>query len=115
MKVSIPGGRQRWRSTYMKVRERDAFDFALSAVALSLRMDGGTIREARLTLGGVAPKPWRCTSTEKLLVGRKVNDETCRLAGEDALRLAEPLEQNEYKIPMTKGLLTKALRKLAQG
>ena len=114
-KVSIPGGRQAWRSTYMKVRERDAFDFALVAVALSLRMDGGTIREAWLTLGGVAPKPWRCTSTEKLLVGRKVNDATCRAAGEDALRLAEPLEHNEYKIPMTKGLLTKALRKLAQG
>ena len=111
--VSIPGGKQGWRATYLKVRERDAFDFALSAVALALRMDGSTIAEARLVLGGVAPRPWRCASTEALLVGRTIDDETARLAGEDALRGAEPLEHNEYKIPMTQGLLTKALRALS--
>ncbi len=113
-KLTIHGSRDAWHATYMKVRERDAFDFAMSAVALALRMDGGTIREARLTLGGVAPKPWRCKSTEGKLAGRKVDDATCALAGEDALRGAEPLEYNEYKIPMTQGLITKALRKLAE-
>ena len=110
--VKIPAGREAWKATYLKVRERDSFDFALSAVALALRMNGDTIEEARLCLGGVAPKPWRCLSTEELLVGRKVDDETCRLAGEDALRMAEPLEQNGYKVPMTQGLIRRALQKL---
>ncbi|MEM7305865.1 MAG: xanthine dehydrogenase family protein subunit M [Planctomycetota bacterium] len=111
-RIRIPGGRQAWRSTYMKVRERGAFDFALSAVALALRLEDGTVREARLTLGGVATKPWRCPRAEKLLVGKRIDDATCRAAGQEAMRGAEPLDHNEYKIPMTQGLLTKALRKL---
>ncbi len=103
-----------WRATYLKARERGSFDFALSAVALALRMEGEGIAEARLVLGGVAPKPWRCRSAEELLVGRAIDEETCKLAGEEALRGARPLEENAYKIPMTKGLITKALRKLAR-
>ncbi len=110
--VTIPGDRDAWRATYLKVRERDSFDFALSAVALALRLSEGTIAEARLVLGGVAPKPWRCVSAEEKLVGRKIDAETCRLAAEEALRGAELLEHNAYKIPMTKGLVIKALRKL---
>lgn len=102
-----------WRTTYLKIRERDAFDFALSAVALALRMDGDTIAEARLTLGGVAPAPWRCRSTEELMVGKTLGAELEKAAGDDALRLAEPLEHNAYKIPMTQGAITKALRSLA--
>ncbi len=111
--VTLPAGREAWKATYLKVRERDSFDFALSAVALALKMNGDLIEQARLTLGGVAPKPWRCTSTEELLVGRKIDEETCRLAGEDALRMAEPLEQNGYKVPMTQGLIRRALQALA--
>jgi xanthine dehydrogenase YagS FAD-binding subunit len=112
----IPGSRAShagWRSTYVKFRERDGFDFALSAVALRLRMDGDRIAEARLVLGGVAPIPWRCASTEELMVGRKIDDALCAEAGEDALAGAEPLEHNGYKIPLTKALIAKALRKLA--
>ena len=110
--VMVPD-RAGWRATYLKVHERGSFDFALSSVALALRMGGEEIAEARLVLGGVAPKPWRCRSTEELLVGRAIDDETCKLAGKDALRGARPLQENAYKIPMTKGLITKALRKLA--
>jgi len=110
--VLVPD-RRGWLGTYLKARERRSFDFALASVALALRMDGAKIAEARLVLGGVAPKPWRCPSTEALLVGRTIDDETCRLAGEDALRGAVPLRDNAYKIPMTQGLITKALRKLA--
>ncbi len=113
-RVRIPPGKDGWRATYLKVRERDSFDFALSAVALALRMEGDRIAEARLVLGGVAPKPWRCFSAEETLAGLKIDEETCRLAREEALRGAEPLEHNAYKIPMTKGLITKALRKLAR-
>ena len=112
--VRIPGGRKGWRSTFLKMRERDAFDFALSAVALALRLEGGVIREARLTLGGVAPKPWRVPRAEQELVGKPAEEKTFRAAAEAALFAAEPLEHNEYKIPMTKGLIIKALRTLTR-
>ena len=102
-----------WKSTYVKFMERESFDFAISAVALRLKFDGDKIAEARMCLGGVAPIPWRCESTEKLLVGRTIDDKLCQEAGEDALRGAEPLEFNEYKIPLTKSLIAKALRELA--
>ncbi|MFT5287861.1 MAG: xanthine dehydrogenase YagS FAD-binding subunit [Planctomycetota bacterium] len=102
-----------WKSAYVKFKERESFDFAISAVALMLKTDGKRITEARLCLGGVAPTPWRCESTEKLLVGREIDDKLCTEAGEEALKGAEPLEFNEYKIPLTKALIAKALRKLA--
>ncbi len=102
-----------WRSTYIKFKERGSYDFALGSVALCLRLEGGTIRAARLVLGGVAPIPWRSEPAEKLLVGRKIDRETCAAAGEAALAGAQPLEYNAYKIPLAKGLITKALLKLA--
>ena len=102
-----------WRSTYLKFRERGSYDFALASVALALRMQGGRIAEARLVLGGVAPIPWRCLDAETALVGRAVDAETCALAGEAALRGAEPLEHNAYKVPLAQGLITQALTQLA--
>jgi len=108
----LPGGG--WRSTYLKFKERGSYDFALASVALALRLEAGTVREARLCLGGVAPIPWRCESTEKLLAGRKIDTETCAAAGREALAGAEPLKHNGYKVPLAQGLLTKALFKLAQ-
>lgn len=114
VKVPPPAGAG-WRSTYLKFRERGSYDFALSAVALALRMEGDTIAAARLCLGGVAPIPWRCEGAEKLLVGRKIDAQTCALAGEEALRGAEPLEYNAYKVPLTQGLIAKALNALARG
>lgn len=114
VRVPAPAGAG-WRSTYLKFRERGSYDFALSAVALALRMEGETIAAARLCLGGVAPIPWRCEGAEKLLVGRRIDAETCRLAGAEALRGAEPLEYNGYKVPLTQGLIAKALNALARG
>ncbi len=110
---SLPAGAGTWRSDYFKVRERGSYDFALAALALALLVDDGTIRGARLCLGAVAPIPWRADKAEALLVGRKVDDEACRLAGEAALAGARPLEHNGYKLDLTRGLISKALRQLA--
>ena len=104
-----------WRSTFVKFRERSSHDFALSSVALALRFEGPRIAEARVCLGGVAPIPWRCPSTERLLVGKAVDAATCTAAGADCVRGAEPLDHNGYKVPLTQGLLRKALLHLAQG
>lgn len=100
------------RSTYLKFQERGSYDFALAAVALGLVVEGDTIRRARLVLGAVAPKPWRCERTERKLAGRPVDDETLRLAAEDALADARPLSDNGYKVPLTKGLIVRAFERL---
>jgi xanthine dehydrogenase YagS FAD-binding subunit len=117
-RVTIPGRQelhpQQARATYMKVRERGAFDFALSAVAVAIWRVGREIRQARVTLGGVAPKPWRVPRAEQELIKRPLGEEAFRAAADAALLGADPLEHNEYKIPMTRGLLIKALRKLTE-
>lgn len=111
--VTVPALPADARSTYLKARERSSYDWALSAVALALVVEGGNITWARMCLGGVAPIPWRCTSTEALLVGKPMSEETWRLAARDAVKDAEPLEHNRYKVPLTEGLVMKAMRALA--
>jgi len=101
------------RSTYSKFKERDSFDFALSAVAASVVIAGGKVTRARLCLGGVAPVPWRVEAAEALLVGRTLDAQAAREAAEAALRGAEPLAQNGFKVPLTKTLIERALLSLA--
>jgi len=75
--------------------------------------DGKTIREARVALGGVAPVPWRAKAAEAALANAPMERKSFEAAAEAALRGAEPLSQNAYKIPLTKGLLIRALESLA--
>ena len=111
--VRIPAQNSDMRSTYLKFRERGSYDWALSSVALCLWMNEDTVTGVRLVLGGVAPTPWRCESSERLLVGNVVDEQTIRRVVDDALRQAEPLSDNAYKVPLTKGLVTRALQTLA--
>ena len=101
------------QEVYLKAREREAFDFALASVAFAVKLSGSKIEEARLVLGGVAPIPWRCTSTEAMLKGKTLDDATAIAAGKDALKKARPLDHNAYKIPLTQGLIRKAFKRLA--
>ncbi|MDP6761524.1 MAG: xanthine dehydrogenase family protein subunit M [Planctomycetota bacterium] len=110
--VEVPAPAAGVRSTYLKFQERASFDFALSSVALALGVVEGRINHARICLGGVAPVPWRCERTEQLLVGEAPGEELFARAALDALEEAEPLEHNGYKVPLTQGLLRKALRSL---
>ena len=111
--VHVPVQSPGMRSTYLKFRERGSYDWALSSVALCLWMSDGMTTGARLVLGGVAPTPWRCESSELLLVGHAVDEQTIRRVVDEALRQAEPLSDNAYKVPLTKGLMTRALQTLA--
>ncbi|HED64415.1 MAG TPA: xanthine dehydrogenase family protein subunit M [Planctomycetes bacterium] len=111
--VHVPALGPGWKSTYLKFRERESFDFALAAVALAVRLDGERIAEAKLVLGGVAPIPWRARAAEDFVAGKPNTRSTWKAAADLALAGAEPLEHNAYKIPLTKGLIQKAFRKLA--
>lgn len=111
--VTFPTPAANTRSTYIKFKERESYDFALVSVALVLALEGGVIRRARLVLGGVAPIPWRVAAAEAALVGQKPDAAAAKNAADLVLRGAEPLGQNAYKIPLAKALITRAVTSLA--
>ena len=104
------------RSAYLKVRERESGDFALVSVASALSVDGegrgAVIRQARITVGGVAPVPHRATEVEDYLTGRRSDDVDPAEASSLALPNATPLPQNGYKIPMARNIIKRALATL---
>jgi len=111
-RIRVPAPASGQRSIYLKFKERDAYDFALAAVALVLQTDGDRLANCRLVLGAVAPVPWRCTRTERKLAGRPLGEELVALAAQDALADAEPLSENGYKVPLTQGLIAEAFEAL---
>ena len=110
--VRIPAPRANARSCYHKFREKSSFDFALASVALALVVEGGSIREARVVLGGVAPVPWRAKGAEAALAGQSPGRAVFEKAAAESVRGAEPLAHNGYKVPLVKGLLVRALEEL---
>jgi xanthine dehydrogenase YagS FAD-binding subunit len=112
-KITVPGPPKDARSTYMKFKERASYDFALGAVAVSLVLEGSTIKEASVVLGGVAPTPWPSPEASAALVGQEMGPEAWKAAGEAAVADAVPLENNGYKVHLIKGVLYRALEGLA--
>lgn len=112
-RVTVPRPAAGTRTTYNKFKERASYDFALGAVGLSLRVEGGKIADARVVLGGVAPKPWPSPEAEAALVGQPMAPATWTAAGEAAVADAEPLDMNGYKKHLVKGILYRALESLA--
>lgn len=107
--IIVPPSASELVSSYRKVRERGSWDFALASVALALRMSGKRVEEARVVLGGVAPKPWRSPAAEAALVGKQLDAVTTRAAAQAAVADAEPLEQNGYKVLLVKGIVEESL------
>jgi xanthine dehydrogenase YagS FAD-binding subunit len=100
---------------YLKLRERTSFAFAVVSAAAALRLDGGTIREARLALGGVAAKPWRAEAAEAVLAGCAPSRAAFRRAAEAALAEARPSGDNGHKIELARRLAERALVLAAAG
>lgn len=107
--VTVPKPRAGTRSTYLKVREKDSFDWALVSAAVVLQMQGGTCRAASVVLGGVAPVPYVSTEAARALVGKAVNAQTAAAAGKAAVAKATPLEHNAYKVPLTEAVVKRAV------
>jgi xanthine dehydrogenase YagS FAD-binding subunit len=101
--------------TYLKIRDRLSYAFALVSVAAGLEMDGDTIKEARLALGSVAHKPWRDPDAEAALRGQKANDGNFRHAADLLLRDAKGYEHNAFKIELARRTIVRALTQAARG
>ena len=115
VELQVPGPPPGTRSAYLKVKEKDSFDFALVSCAAVLTFDGDRVTRARLVLGGVAPIPWRCTAAEPLLEDRPLDDDVIAAAVKAALQGASPLSKNRYKIPMAQAGIRRILGQLAAG
>ncbi len=101
-------------STYRKVRDRSSYAFALVSVAAALDLDGGTVRDVRLALGGVAHKPWRAWKAEDALKGKPATTDSFRAAAAAELADAEPLSHNGFKIELAERTLVAVLESLTR-
>jgi xanthine dehydrogenase YagS FAD-binding subunit len=101
--------------TYLKIRDRLSYAFALVSVAAALELDGGTIKEARLALGGVAHKPWRDQSAEAALRGQTASAATFADAADLILRDAKGFAHNAFKIELARKVIVRALTQAARG
>jgi xanthine dehydrogenase YagS FAD-binding subunit len=101
--------------TYLKVRDRLSYAFALVSVAVVLELDGDRIREVRFALGGVAHKPWRNSAAEAGLRGQAPNPENFKHAAELVLRDARGHEHNAFKIELARRAIVRALGQAARG
>jgi xanthine dehydrogenase YagS FAD-binding subunit len=100
---------------YLKVRERTSYAFAIVSAAAALRIEQGTIKDARLALGGVAAKPWRARAAEQHLAGRHPDAVTFFHAAETALADAKPSGDNGFKIELARRIIVRALMLAAKG
>ncbi len=97
------------RSAYVKVRERESFEYALVAAAATVTLKDGAIGSCRLALGSVAQKPWRLRQAEAALAGRPLTREAVLPAIREALGEARPLEHNNYKVDLAARAAVRAL------
>jgi xanthine dehydrogenase YagS FAD-binding subunit len=111
--VELPAKGFAEHHSYLKVRDRASYAFALVSVAAALEMDGDTITEARLAVGGVAHKPWRDQQAEKLLNGQSANRENFQRVAEALLRDAKGYCHNSFKIELAKRAIVHALSQAA--
>jgi len=106
---SVPAGPWTRRSLYLKIRDRQSYEFGLATAAVALDLDGEHVREARIGLGGVAYRPWRAHAAEDALRGRTLDESAAAEAARAAFAGAQPREQNRYKIELGQRTLVRAL------
>lgn len=112
--VTLPKSSFAQRSAYVKLRDRASYEFALASAGVAVDLNGSTIREARVALGGIATKPWRSHEAEQALRSASANPETFRTAAEAALKSAKPLRYNAFKIELAKMAIVRALTQAVQ-
>jgi xanthine dehydrogenase YagS FAD-binding subunit len=97
------------RSLYLKIRDRESYEFALASAAVALDLAEGTVRATRIALGGVATRPWRARDAEAALVGKPVDEANAKRAAAAAFASAQPHGDNGYKRELGQRTLVRAL------
>lgn len=113
--VELPGQGFAAHWSYLKIRDRLSYAFALVSVAAALEFEGDIIKQARLALGGVAHKPWRDQDAEAALHGRTASPANFAAAAQIVLREAKGLAHNGFKIELARRCIVRALTQAAQG
>ena len=100
LRIRVPKTPLGRASTYHKIRDRESYAFALASAAVALEMEGETVRDARIAIGGLATRPWRARAAERTLVGRALTARAAREAGDAALAGARPGHGNGFRIEL---------------
>jgi len=114
--IEIPGSAAAKRSTYLKIRDRQSYEFAAAsaAVGIEFEADGRTIRDLRVALGGVATKPWRARAVEEALKGKVLEPVAVRAASLLAVEGAVDHGANHYKIELAPRVVARAILKMGE-
>jgi xanthine dehydrogenase YagS FAD-binding subunit len=102
------------RSLYLKIRDRQSYEFALASAAVALDLEDGMVREARIALGGVATKPWRSRAAEAALKDKTLDETSARAAAEAGFADAVSHGGNDYKLELGRRTLVRALLETAK-
>ncbi len=107
--IFVPRNAWTSRSGYLKIRDRESYEFALTSAAVALDLDGSTIRDARIAVGGVGTKPWSLPVVAEALKGKTANRDVFAVAAEHATEGARMLSQNGFKVSLVKKTIVRAL------
>jgi xanthine dehydrogenase YagS FAD-binding subunit len=113
--ITVPRSPVAARSLYVKVRDRQSYEFALTSAAVALELRGGTIIQARIAAGGVGTRPWRLPAVERALAGRPATSATFEAAVTRAADGARPREYNGFKPALLRRTLVRTLTELVEG
>jgi xanthine dehydrogenase YagS FAD-binding subunit len=109
----IPAAPWTRRSLYLKVRDRESYEFALASAAVALDQQDGIVRNARIAVGGLATVPWRAIQAEAVLHGNPINEKNAATAASAAFTGAKGYGHNDFKIELGKRTLSRALQQAA--
>jgi len=114
LSVTLPPPTAGSRSLYLKLRDRAAYEFALTSAAIVMKTSGSRVEYARVALGGVGTVPWRSHEAEHVLLGQPATPAIFRKAAEAALKDAQPASENGFKVELAKRCIVRALTQSAQ-
>ena len=110
LRIRVPTTPLGKASTYLKVRDRESYAFAVTSAAVALEMDGNLVRAARIAVGGVATRPWRAHTAEQSLVGKLFTTATAQKAGDIAFEDARTSDQNLFRVQLGANTVAEALK-----
>lgn len=110
--IRIPPAKKNDKSAYIKLKERETWDFALASAAVRAAVSGTQLKDPRIVLGGVAPIPWRLAKTETSLQGKKLSAAVISEALRADLQETQPLQENGYKTALVESAVSRALLSL---